>query len=235
MERKEIIEEIKKLSDKKYKEFHTKLCPGVEGIIGVRVPKLRNYAKELIKKYKAEEILKQLKWGYYEEIMLKGMIIGLDQKQEIEETIKRIKKFVPKINNWAICDTFCAGLKITKKHKEEMWKIIKEYIKSNQEFEIRFAVVMMLDYYIEEKYLQEIFKICDKIKHEGYYVKMAVAWCISICLIKYYNETKSFLKDCNLDDFTYQKSIQKAIESYRITKEQKEELKKMKKNIKISK
>ena len=235
MERKEIIEEIKKLSDKKYKEFHTKLCPGVEGIIGVRVPKLRNYAKELIKKYKAEEILKQLKWEYYEEIMLKGMIIGLDQKQEIEETIKRIKKFVPKINNWAICDTFCAGLKITKKHKEEMWKIIKEYIKSNQEFEIRFAVVMMLDYYIEEKYLQEIFKICDKINHEGYYVKMAVAWCISICLIKYYNETKSFLKDCNLDDFTYQKSIQKAIESYRITKEQKEELKKMKKNIKISK
>ena len=71
MERKEIIEEIKKLSDKKYKEFHTKLCPGVEGIIGVRVPKLRNYAKELIKKYKAEEILKQIKWGYYEEIMLK--------------------------------------------------------------------------------------------------------------------------------------------------------------------
>ena len=88
---------------------------------------------------------------------------------------------------------------------------------------------MILDYYIEEKYLKEIYKICDKIKHEGYYVKMAVAWCLSICLIKYYDQTIEYLNNCHLDDFTYQKSIQKAIESYRITKEQKEELKKMKK------
>ena len=235
MERKEIIEQIKNISDEKYREFHKSICPGVDQIIGVRIPKLRNYAKELLKKYKCQDLLKILKDEYYEEIMLKGMLIGLNQKENIEETIKRIKKFVPEINNWAICDTFCAGLKTTKKNKEKIWEIIKKYLESKQEFEIRFAVVMILDYYIEEKYLKEIYKICDKIKHEGYYVKMAVAWCLSICLIKYYDQTIEYLNNCHLDDFTYQKSIQKAIESYRITKEQKEELRKMKKNIKISK
>ena len=208
---------------------HKSICPGVDQIIGVRIPKLRNYAKELLKKYKCQDLLNILEDEYYEEIMLKGMLIGLNQKENIEETIKRIKKFIPEINNWAICDTFCAGLKTTKKNKEKIWEIIKEYLESKQEFEIRFAVVMILDYYIEEKYLKEIYKICDKIKHEGYYVKMAVAWCLSICLIKYYDQTIEYLNNCHLDDFTYQKSIQKAIESYRITKEQKEELKKMKK------
>lgn len=235
MERKEIIEQIKNISDEKYREFHKSICPGVDQIIGVRIPKLRNYAKELLKKYKCQDLLNILEDEYYEEIMLKGMLIGLNQKENIEETIKRIKKFVPEINNWAICDTFCAGLKTTKKNKEKIWEIIKKYLESKQEFEIRFAVVMILDYYIEEKYLKEIYKICDKIKHEGYYVKMAVAWCLSICLIKYYDQTIEYLNNCHLDDFTYQKSIQKAIESYRITKEQKEELRKMKKNIKISK
>lgn len=229
MERKEIIEQIKNISDEKYREFHKSICPGVDQIIGVRIPKLRNYAKELLKKYKCQDLLNILEDEYYEEIMLKGMLIGLNQKENIEETIKRIKKFVPEINNWAICDTFCAGLKTTKKNKEKIWEIIKKYLESKQEFEIRFAVVMILDYYIEEKYLKEIYKICDKIKHEGYYVKMAVAWCLSICLIKYYDQTIEYLNNCHLDDFTYQKSIQKAIESYRITKEQKEELKKMKK------
>ena len=229
MERKEIIEQIKNISDEKYREFHKSICPGVDQIIGVRIPKLRNYAKELLKKYKCQDLLNILEDEYYEEIMLKGMLIGLNRKENIEETIKRIKKFVPEINNWAICDTFCAGLKTTKKNKEKIWEIIKKYLESKQEFEIRFAVVMILDYYIEEKYLKEIYKICDKIKHEGYYVKMAVAWCLSICLIKYYDQTIEYLNNCHLDDFTYQKSIQKAIESYRITKEQKEELKKMKK------
>ena len=229
MERKEIIEQIQNISDEKYREFHKSICPGVDQIIGVRIPKLRNYAKELLKKYKCQDLLNILEDEYYEEIMLKGMLIGLNQKENIEETIKRIKKFVPEINNWAICDTFCAGLKTTKKNKEKIWEIIKKYLESKQEFEIRFAVVMILDYYIEEKYLKEIYKICDKIKHEGYYVKMAVAWCLSICLIKYYDQTIEYLNNCHLDDFTYQKSIQKAIESYRITKEQKEELKEMKK------
>ena len=110
-----------------------------------------------------------------------------------------------------------------------MWKFIQKYLKSDKEFKIRFAVVMILDYYIDEEYLKEDFKIFDDIKHEGYYVKMAVAWAISVCLIKYYEDTLEYLKKSKIDNWTYNKAIQKAIESYRISDSQKDFLRKLKK------
>lgn len=220
-----IKEELLEMQDIKYKEFHSKLCPETDNIIGIRVPILRNYAKELSKKYSIQELLETIEDEYYEETMLKGMLIGLDK----ECNLGHIREFVPKINNWSVCDVFCAGLKCTKKHKKEMWELINEYLKLDKEFEIRFAVVMILDYYIEKEYLKQDFKIFDSINHEGYYVKMAVAWAVSIALVKFYGETVEYLKECKLDKFTYNKAIQKAIESYRITDEQKKQLRKMKK------
>ncbi len=222
-----IKEKLLELADQKYKEFHSGLCPGTNNIIGVRVPVLRNYAKELAKKYEVNELLKQIDNQYYEEIMLQGMLIGL-AKQDFETMQKQIEEFVPKIDNWAVCDVFCAGLKATKKRKEEMWHFIQKYLLSDQEFEIRFVVVMILDYYIEEDYLQKDFKIFDSITSQAYYVQMAVAWAISIALIKFYDETIQYLKNANLDDFTYHKALQKAIESYRITDEKKQVLREMK-------
>ena len=159
--------------------------------------------------------------------MLHVMLIGL-AKQDFETMQKQIEEFVPKIDNWAVCDVFCAGLKATKKRKEEMWHFIQKYLLSDQEFEIRFVVVMILDYYIEEDYLQKDFKIFDSITSQAYYVQMAVAWAISIALIKFYDETIQYLKNANLDDFTYHKALQKAIESYRITDEKKQVLREMK-------
>ena len=219
------------LADEKFKIFHSKLCPNTNNILGVKVPVLRNYAKELIKKYKTEELLKNIDNQYYEEIMLQGMIIGLSKENDFDVIKSQIKNFIPKIDNWAICDTFCAGLKITKKYKEEMWEFIQDYLKSQKEFYLRFAIVMILDFYIEEEYLEKNFEIFNNIKSDKYYVQMAIAWAVSICLIKYYNETIKYLKSkkCKLDDFTYNKALQKARESYRISKEQKEELQKMKK------
>ncbi len=224
-----IKEDIIKLVDYRYKEFHSKLCPGINNILGVRVPVLRNYAKEIRKDSSLEKLLKIIDDEYYEEIMLQGMLIGLEKDTSFEKLEEYIKLFVPKINNWAICDNFCAGLKITRKYKKEMYKLINEYLKSNNEFAVRFAIVMILNYYIEEDYLKENFAIFDKIKLDKYYVKMAVAWAISICLIKYYEKTYKYLKNNkNLDLWTYNKSIQKATESYRITDEQKQELVKIK-------
>lgn len=224
----EIKQKLLELADEKYKEFHSGLCPGTENIIGVRVPVLRNYAKELEKQQKIEKLLPQIDDQYYEEIMLQGMLIGLE-KEEITNIQKQIENFVPKINNWAICDVFCAGLKITKKYPKEIWNFLQKYVVSEKEFEIRFAMVMILDFYMEEAYLKEIFKIWDRISSKAYYVQMAIAWGISICLIKFYEETIVYLKKANLDKFTYNKALQKAIESYRITEEQKQELRKMKK------
>ena len=225
----EIKSKLMDLSDKKYKEFHSGLCPGTDNIIGIRVPVLRNYAKELIKEYTLKELLENIDNKYYEEIMLQGMLIGLDKKQDINIIFDYIKEFVPKIDNWAVCDTFCAGLKITKKYKKEMWDFIQSYLKSDKEFEIRFAVVMILDYYIDEEYIEKDLQIFDNIKNQEYYVQMAVAWAISVCLIKFYDETLKYLDICNLDKFTYNKSLQKAIESYRITAEQKDYLRTLKK------
>ena len=225
-----IKEKLLELADPKYKEFHSGLCPGTDNIIGVRVPVLRNYAKELAKEYQINELLKQIDNQYYEEIMLQGMLIGL-AKQDFKTIQKQIEEFVPKIDNWAVCDVFCAGLKVTKKKKEEMWHFIQKYLLSDQEFEIRIGVVMILDYYIEEDYLEKDFKIFDAITSQAYYVQMAVAWAISIALIKFYDKTIKYLENAKLDNFTYNKALQKAIESYRITDDRKEKLRQMKKRV----
>lgn len=217
----EIKEKLFELADQKYKEFHSGLCPGTDNIIGIRVPILRNYAKELTKEYEIKELLKQIDNQYYEEIMLQGMLIGLE-KEDFKMIQSQIEEFVPKIDNWAVCDVFCAGLKVTKKHKEEMWEFLQKYLESDKEFEIRFAIVMILDFYIEDDYLEKIFKIFDNISSQAYYVQMAVAWAISICLIKFYDKSLKYMEIAQLDKFTYNKALQKAIESYRITEEQKD-------------
>ena len=221
-----IRQDLFEIQDLKYKEFHGSLCPDMDNIIGVRIPKLREYAKELYKNNNLEDI--KIGDKYYEELVIQGMLIGFQTKAPIEEAIKQVKEFVPKINSWAVCDTFCAGLKITKKYQTEMFKIIKEYLKSKQEYEVRFAIVMLLDYYINDQYIDQVLQILNNIKLDKYYVQMANAWAISICLIRYYNKTLEFLKTTKIDDFTYNKGIQKAIESYRITKEQKDYLRTLK-------
>jgi len=223
-----IKEKLLELADSQYKEFHSGLCPGVNNIIGVRVPILRNYAKELTKQEEITELIQQIDDQYYEEIMLQGMLIGMEKK-DIKFVQEQIKQFVLKIDNWAICDIFCAGLKITKKYKKEMWDFIQKYVKSDEEFEIRFGIVMILDYYIEEEYLQKCFEIFDHISSQAYYVQMAIAWAISVAFIKFYDCTINYLKTAKLDTFTYNKAIQKGIESYRITPKQKEILRSMKK------
>lgn len=224
-----VKKQLKELSEEKYKEFHSGLCPNTDNILGVRTPILRNYAKELLKENKIENLLKEIDDEYYEEIVLKGMIIGLSKEKNFEVVKNQIKEFIPKISNWAICDIFCAGLKITKKHKDEMWNFISTYLKSKEEFELRFSIVMILDYYIEEKYLEQIFNIFDGIKSDQYYVQMAVAWAISICLIKFFDKTINFLEKSTIDSFTFNKVLQKGIESFRISDEEKLILREMKK------
>ena len=136
--------------------------------------------------------------------------------------------FSNKINNWSVCDSFCNGLKTTNKNKEKMWKFIEEYLSSSYEFEVRFAVVMLLNFYVEEDYVELVLSNLDKIKHDGYYVKMAVAWAISICYVKFNKTTLNYLKENNLDYFTYNKSLQKICESLKVSKEEKNIIRGMK-------
>lgn len=222
----DLRDKLFELSDDKFKTFHSRLCPNTDNIIGVRLPLLRQLAKE-IAKGDWRNFLSNSKEEYYEEILINGLVIAY-AKCDVEERLNYIESFVPKIDNWAICDSFCNTLKFVNKNKEIMWEFIQPYLKSYNEFEIRFAVVIILNYYITEDYINLVLKTLDNIKHDGYYVKMAVAWAISMCFIKFEEKTMAYLKDNSLDDFTYNKSLQKISESLRIDKNTKELIKSMK-------
>ena len=225
------------LGDEKLKKFNQKLCPDTKRkIIGIRIPVLRNFAKQLIKetninsnqKEKLDILLKNLDDEYLEEIIVQGFLIGYS-KLDIEEKLIYVKEFVPKMDSWIVSDTFVPTLKIKQEDLEKVLEFIKPYFKSNQEFEVRFAVIMLLDYYITEKYVDEVIKILDNINHDGYYVKMGVAWCLAEIGIKFNDKLMLYLKGKNkLDKFTFNKTLQKMIESYRIDDKQKTTLKEMK-------
>ena len=222
----DLRDKLFELSDDKFKTFHSRLCPNTDNMIGVRLPLLRQLAKE-IAKGDWRNFLSNSKEEYYEEILINGLVIAY-AKCDVEERLNYIESFVPKIDNWAICDSFCNTLKFVNKNKEIMWEFIQPYLKSYNEFEIRFAVVIILNYYITEDYIDLVLKTLDNIKHDGYYVKMAIAWAISMCFVKFEEKTMAYLKDNSLDDFTYNKSLQKICESLRIDKNTKELIKSMK-------
>lgn len=227
----EIKEKLLKLEDEKYKEFNKKLCPDTKRkMLGIRIPQLRALAQEIVKNYNWEEYIKNAEDIYFEEVILQGLVIAYSKK-EFNEKQSMIANFIPKIDSWAISDTFVPTLKIKKKDLEIAWQFILPYIKSKKEFEIRFAVIMMLDYYIIDDYVDKVIEILDGIKHEGYYVKMGVAWCLAEIGIKFNDKLMNYLENKNnLDKFTYNKTLQKMIESKRITNEQKIILKNMKKS-----
>ncbi|WP_343344780.1 DNA alkylation repair protein [Terrisporobacter petrolearius] len=225
----EIRQELIKLADNKYRSFHSNLCPGVENILGVRLPLLRKIAKNLSNEQDYYNYLNNGNTKYYEEIMIEGLIIGY-LKTDNENRFNYIRNFIPKIDNWAICDSFCNNLKFTKKNINEVWNFILPYTSSENEFDIRFALVMMLNFYIIEDYIDDVLNTLNNINHDGYYVKMAVAWAVSYAYIDFPQKTLSFLKNNNLDNFTYNKSLQKIIESTRVSKEDKDLMRSLKKN-----
>lgn len=221
-----VIEQIRIHSEEKFRTFTMRLMPGVENVYGVRLPVLRKLAKTIIKD-DWRSYLDSASDESYEEIMLQGMVIGC-APMELSELFARIDRFVVKIDNWSVCDSFCAGLKIAKDYKAEMRKFLDKYLKSKNEYEIRFGVVMLLDYFIEEAYLKEALAAFDAVEHEGYYVRMAVAWAVSIYFIKYPTQMMEYLKENKLDNCTYNKALQKITESHQVDKEIKEYIRSLK-------
>jgi len=221
-----IREKLEELAEEKYRIFISALTPGKDSILGVRTPILRKMATEIAKgDWRA--YLSKAEDDSMEEVLLQGMVIG-KCKADVEETLQLTADFIPKIDCWSICDSFCGGLKITEKNRERVWDFLQPYLKSYQEYEIRFGVVMLLGYYVLPEYATLAFEHFDKIKHEGYYVKMAVAWAISVYFIKLPELTMEYLKKNELDKFTYNKALQKITESFRVEEEVKEIIRSMK-------
>ena len=220
------LEKIRKIllenSDEKYRKFSSSLIPNTDNLLGIRIPFLRKFAKDIAKTC-AEEFLREKNCEYFEETMLQGMVIGL-VKTDIAQRFELIKDFLPKIKNWSVCDCFCCGLKFTKDNRKEVLEFLKPYIKSENEYEVRFAAVMLLDYFVNEEYIDTTLALLNEFTHEAYYAKMAVAWAISICYINYPDKTFEFLKRTKISPWVFNKSIQKITESIKIGKNLKDKV-----------
>lgn len=222
----EVRERLKALADPKYREFHSSLLPGTENVLGVRTPDLRKLAKE-IQKHDWKMFLTENDRTWYENDILQGLVIA-GAKMDSQERLSRIREFLPRIENWAVCDIFCGSLKDADRYPELYWEFLQPCFRSEKPYELRFAVVMLLSHFMKKEYLERAFALLDKIHHEDYYVRMAVAWAVSVYFIHFQTETFAYLKENSLDDWTYNKALQKIVESYRVSPETKARIRAMK-------
>lgn len=214
------------LQDLKYRDFHAKLMPTVnkEKIIGVRTPALRIFAKNYGKTEEAKEYLQILPHQYYEENNLHGLLI--EQIKDYDICLNEIDRFLPYIDNWATCDML--AVKVVKKHLDTFIDEVYRWMESDHAYTIRFGINMLMRYYLEEEFKLEYPGKVAAIRSEEYYVNMARAWYFATALAKKYDQVLPFLEEQKMDVWTHNKTIQKAIESYRITPEQKEYLRTLK-------
>ena len=210
---KTIREQLIQINESGYRKFNAKLLPGIDNILGVRMPILREMAKDIVKG-DWRSFLETYDDIYFEERMLMGLVINY-AKCSSEEKLTLTVNFIPKIDNWSVCDSFC--FKVSKAEKGSLWRFILPFFTSDSEYEVRFAVVMSLKNFVDIQYLDELFKVYEQIHHDGYYARIATAWAISVCCVKFPELTYTYLQNTTLDCWVVNKSIQKIVESYRVS------------------
>lgn len=216
----DIQKELFAMQDLKYKEFHSKLMPNIDSdlIIGVRTPDLRNFAKNLTD---YEDFLKALPHKYYEENNLHGFLIS--QIKDFDRVIEELNRFLPYVDNWATCDMLRP--KVFKKSTDKLISEILKWLKSDKTYTIRFGIEMLMCYYLDGEFKEEYLEWVSLVKSEEYYVNMMIAWYFATALAKQWDKTIPYITEKRLSEWVRKKTIQKAKESFRITKEQKEFLK----------
>ncbi|NEX00540.1 3-methyladenine DNA glycosylase AlkD [Pseudobutyrivibrio sp. NOR37] len=222
----EIKEGLNARQDVEYRDFQSNLIPnvGIDYFVGVRTPELRKYAKELGKRDDVSEFLDQLPHQLFDENQLHAFIIS-DMK-DYGKCMERLNQFLPYVNNWATCDQMSP--KIFKKHKKELLQEIYTWIKSDETYTIRFAIKMLMEHFLDEDFDIKYAKMVAKVRSEEYYVNMMIAWYFATALAKQYHSILPFITEKKLEKWTHNKTIQKAVESFRITPEQKTYLRTLK-------
>lgn len=216
-------------SETSYKEFHSKLVPDtLYPLLGVRVPIIKNLAKNAIKSDRSTilEFISETH-TFYEEFMLHALLIN-SLSNDINELFSLIENFLPQIDNWAICDSFVSSLKTLKKHPKLTLNKVKKYLNSSHPYTVRFAIVTLLVYYLDDNFSEEILQLSIKNCGKHFYIDMAIAWLFSFALIKQYDVTIPYFKNNILTKFVHNKALQKAIESFRVSPNTKEHLKTLK-------
>ena len=231
-----VLKKLKSMQDKKYLDFQANLIPNVDKskMIGVRTPDLKKYAKELANTKYGFKFISELPHKYFDENQLHAFIIS--ETKDFDECVLQVEKFLPYVDNWATCDQLSP--KCFKKNKDKLIKYINKWIKSKKAFTVRFAIEMLMSHFLDEdydkKYLDMVAKvnfksIYDKVDikldYNKYYVEMMVAWYFATALAKQYDDAFKYIKLKKLNPWTHNKTIQKAIESFRVTESHKTVLK----------
>ena len=226
MNKTNLYRELYDLQDLKYRDMQIKIIPGIEpeSVIGVRTPQLRTLAKEILRSGDYKGFLDELPHRYFEENQLQAFLIsGI---KDVNECMEELEKFLPYVDNWATCDQMSP--KIFKKHKEELFTHIQEWISSDKTYTVRFGVGMLMEHFLDDDYDIRYPRMVAGIRSKEYYVNMMIAWYFATALAKQYESILPFIEEKKLDDWTHNKAIQKSVESRRITEEQKTYLKSLK-------
>ena len=215
-------EQLFEMQDLGYREFHSKLMPTVDKgkIIGIRTPQLRKFAKEFAKTEEKELFLNTLPHLYYEEDNLHGFLLEMEKDYAV--LVEKVDRFLPYVDNWATCDMMRP--KVFKKHLPELFEYVKVWMESEHTYTVRYGIGMLLSFYLDEEFDEKHLEMVAKIRSEEYYVNMMIAWYFATALAKQWDAVICYIEKQKLDKWTHNKAIQKAIESYRVTKEQKEYL-----------
>lgn len=226
-EKQKIRAQLDLLAEPAYQVFSRRLLPEKvrKDLLGVRLPHLRRLARRM-----AEEDFcfpEDYDWDTVEEKMLFGMLIGY-KDLPLPERLALVEKFVPMIDNWAVCDCVCSGWKFAKHFDGEVWNFLQRYRCSKKEYEQRFFLVMLLNYFIDESHLPQILSCIEQMRQPGYYAKMAAAWLLAECFCRFPEQVRIYLECCEADDWVYNKALQKICDSYRVTAETKAKIKKLK-------
>lgn len=219
----EIQKQLFELQDMAYRDFHSRLMPDIdkETVIGIKVPMLRKYAKSIAGTELAEKFIKELPHCYYEENNLHMMLItGI---KDYDRCLTEIERILPYIDNWATCD-FPAP-KCFENHKEDLLPVIKRWIASSETYTIRYGIGMLMRLYLDADFDPEYVRIVAEVKSDEYYVNMMIAWYMATALAKQWDAVIPYIEEHRMSDWVHRKTIQKAVESYRITDEQKKYLK----------
>jgi 3-methyladenine DNA glycosylase AlkD len=221
-----VLDELRSLGEDDYKAFNRRIVPTKHETLGIRVPVLRKIAKRIAKD-EAVEFIRLDKQNIYEMILLEGMVLSY-MDRSFKELLPQTEIFLEKVDNWAQIDTTICNFKNIKNEKEDVLKIVKRWLKSDKEFFVRAGLITLLSHFVKKEYLEMIFSLSQSVKHTGYYVHMGNAWLISVCMAKFPDETIEFFKNNTLDKKTHNKAIQKSRESFRVSKEDKALINKLK-------
>lgn len=221
---KSYFNELTKLKKENLAEFTFKLIPNCEKkIIGVSCPNIRKFSKKV-----DFEFLNNLPHEYHEEDILHAYMLS-NLKLDFDQMILEVEKFLPYITNWSVNDSMCKNIKVFKNNRKKLFDKTIEWIKTNKTYYIRLALLIQMCYLLEDEYIEEILKNIKLITNHEYYVDMMIAWLLATMMIKYENDVISFLKENNLNIFIKRKTVSKAIESFRIKDNIKEELRELRK------